>query len=62
MRPNGEVRSERPLLRLKRLLKKRPKMTMVLRMTIFTGKFNQEPNYFKKFEFSRQKWCAFFTL
>ena len=27
-----------------------------------TGKFNQEPNYFKKIEFSRQKRCAFFTL
>ena len=49
MRPNGEVKSERPLPRLKRLLRlRRPKMTMVLRTTIFTGKFNQEPNYFKK--------------
>jgi hypothetical protein len=27
-----------------------------------TGKFNLEPNYFKKFEFSRQQRCAFFTL
>ena len=26
----------------------------------FTGKFNQEPHYFKYFEFCRQKMSAFF--
>ena len=41
----------------------RPTMRIQGKMGICpTGKFNQEPNYFKKFEFSRQKRCGFFTL
>ena len=27
-----------------------------------TGKFNQEPHYFKKFEVYRKKRCAFFAI
>ena len=31
-------------------------------LAVDTGKFNQEPHYFKKFEFSRQKKLCIFTI